>query len=76
METLKCRVLVADDRTITVKLPETVHPGPHELVIVVAESPSPEVNDFEGFDFPVDSVDQWPERLSLRREDMYEENGR
>lgn len=28
------------------------------------------------FDFPVISVGQWPEGLSLRREDMYGDDGR
>jgi len=28
------------------------------------------------FDFPVISVGQWPEDLSLRREDMYGDDGR
>lgn len=27
-------------------------------------------------DFPVDHVSQWPEGLSLRREDMYGDDGR
>ncbi|MEW6169693.1 MAG: hypothetical protein AB1651_18700 [Pseudomonadota bacterium] len=27
-------------------------------------------------DFPVDHVNQWPEGLSLRREDMYGDDGR
>lgn len=30
----------------------------------------------EPFDFPVISVGQWPEDLSLRREDMYGDDGR
>ena len=28
------------------------------------------------FDFPVDDLGPWPESLSLRREDMYGDNGR
>jgi len=28
------------------------------------------------FDFPVDHVGHWPEDLSLRREDMYGDDGR
>lgn len=28
------------------------------------------------FTFPVDHVGQWPQDLSLRREDMYGDNGR
>lgn len=30
----------------------------------------------EPFDFPVISVGKWPENLSLRREDMYGDDGR
>jgi hypothetical protein len=30
----------------------------------------------KSLDFPVISVGKWPEDLSLRREDMYDEDGR
>jgi mRNA-degrading endonuclease RelE of RelBE toxin-antitoxin system len=30
----------------------------------------------EPLDFPVDNPGPWPEKLSLRREDMYGDNGR
>jgi Protein of unknown function (DUF2281) len=30
----------------------------------------------ETLDFPVDDLGQWPEGLSLRREDMYGDDGR
>ena len=30
----------------------------------------------ESLDFPVDDLGPWPERLSLRREDMYGDDGR
>lgn len=32
--------------------------------------------DTESLDFPVDDLGPWPDRLSLRREDMYGDNGR
>ena len=32
--------------------------------------------DRESLDFPVISVEKWPEDLSLRREDMYGDDGR
>ena len=30
----------------------------------------------EALDFPVDDLGPWPEGLSLRREDMYDDDGR
>ncbi len=32
--------------------------------------------DKESLDFPVISVGKWPDNLSLRREDMYDDDGR
>jgi len=34
------------------------------------------VTDNKLLDFPVDNLGKWPEDLSLRREDMYDDDGR
>jgi hypothetical protein len=40
MLTLNIDYEVLPDRLVTIKLPETVHPGRHELMIVLEEKPS------------------------------------
>ncbi len=36
----------------------------------------PTLTPSEAFDFPVISVTQWPEELSLNREEIYDDDGR
>ena len=72
MKTVETTVIVGPDRTITVHVPEDVPPGPHRVVVVIDEAtavPPP-------LDLPMLPVETWPENLSLRREDMYDDWGR
>lgn len=39
-------------------------------------TPSKKIAGHEPLDFPVDDLGPWPEELSLRREDMYGDDGR
>ncbi len=39
-------------------------------------TPSKKAVEHEPLDFPVDDLGPWPEGLSLRREDMYGDDGR
>lgn len=49
-----------------------VHPS--EKTAITGRTDWP--NDRQSLDFPVISVGQWPEDLSLRREDLYGDDGR
>jgi len=58
-----------------VKVPPTISPGAHRVVVVIEEQPTDEDRpDFS--DFPVHDFGPWPADLSLRREDMYDDWGR
>ena len=77
MTEIRTRVLVGPDRRISGTAPAAVPPGEHEITIIFARPirERPE----EPFDvdaLPTHDLGPWPEGLSLRREDMYDEDGR
>ena len=75
MKTIACSVLVDEDRKAVVQLPRQIAPGQHDLVVVIDEQAAKPVMDpLQGF--PTIRLDHWPEDLSLRREDMYGDDGR
>lgn len=75
MRTLEITLTVQPDGTATVELPSDILPGNHRAVLVIEESQALEVVHTLD-DFPVDDLGPWPEGLSLRREDMYDDAGR
>ena len=78
MTEIRTRVLVGPDRRISGTAPADVPPGEHEVTITLAPSPTRERPE-EPFDvdtLPIHDLGPWPEGLSLRREDMYDEDGR
>lgn len=75
MKTVETIAIIAEDGTMVVHLPPDIPRGKRRVVLViddqaVAESPT------QRADFPVIDVGPWPNELSLRREDMYDERGR
>jgi hypothetical protein len=86
MTTFEATVIVGEDRKLLVQLPEAVKPGRCRIVVIVAEESSGNPEQplrFSAYpiglvsdDFPVRDVGPWPEGLSLRREDMYGDDGR
>jgi hypothetical protein len=76
MKTIQTQAIVADDRTVTLKLPEEITPGLHSLVIMIEEGAVGPVAGRSFDDFPVIDVGPWPEGLSLRRKDIYGDDGR
>ena len=75
MKTIVCSVLVDEDRKAVLQLPDEVAPGHHRLVVVVdEEAPEPVSDPLEGL--PTVRAGRWLEGLSLRREDMYGDDGR
>lgn len=64
---------VAADGSISGQAPPDVPPGDHDAIITVADR-SGEI--FEDLDLPLIDVGPWPENLSLRREDLYGDDGR
>jgi hypothetical protein len=74
MKTIQTRVVVEPGHTITLHLPDDIEPGAYQVTLVIDDQPIGPKSDFS--DFPVIDVGPWPEGLSLRREDMYGDDGR
>jgi hypothetical protein len=78
MTEIRARVLVGPDHRISGTAPAGVPPGEHEVTIIVTLPPT-EQRHREPFDvdgLPTHDLGPWPEGLSLRREDLYDEDGR
>ncbi|ARV58728.1 hypothetical protein BZZ01_08820 [Nostocales cyanobacterium HT-58-2] len=80
MKTIETIATVTEDGKITVQLPPDIPAGEHKVVVVIDEHPlveKPETKEKRPpLNFPVDNYGPWPENLSLRREDMYDDWGR
>jgi hypothetical protein len=79
MKTIETVATVTADGKITVQLPPDIPAGEHKVVLVIDEKPlsqKPETKEKPpSLDFPVIHVGSWPENLSLRREEMYDDWG-
>ena len=78
MTEIRTRIMVGPDRRISGTAPADVPSGEHEVTITLAPPPTRERPE-EPFDvdtLPTHDLGPWPEGLSLRREDMYDEDGR
>jgi len=78
MTVITARITVAPDGTISGRAPGQVPAGEHEASIIVADWPARQVpsEPFDASDLPTHDLGPWPAGLSLRREDMYGEDGR
>ena len=75
MRTIVTTATVTEDGTLTVHAPPGIPPGRHRVVVVIEEPLAPN-RERPPLDFPVHDSGPWPEGLSLRREDMYDDWGR
>jgi len=73
--TIEAIATVTSEGKVTIQLPPTIPPGEHKLVLVIDEGSAVE-RKRPPLDFPVHDCGPWPEDLSLRREDMYDDWGR
>ena len=73
MRALEVTITVEQDGTMQVQSPVDLPPGTHAAVLVV-DQPSPARPPKPPF--PVIDVGPWPSDLSLRRKDMYGDDGR
>ncbi len=80
MKTIETTVMVTADGKITVKLPPDIPPGEHQIVLIIDKKLMPGKSVIEEkrppLNFPVINVGSWPADFSLRREDMYGDDGR
>ncbi|MBI3987767.1 MAG: hypothetical protein HY343_12650 [Lentisphaerae bacterium] len=75
MKTIEMHATVTPERQLTLSVPEDIMPGIHEVVLIIdppMAAPAPK----EKWGFPVIHMGSWPERVSLRREDLYGDSGR
>lgn len=75
MLTIETEAVITAEGRLTLEVPPGIPPGRHRVVVVIEEQPLA-ADKGSLADFPVDDVGPWPENLSLRREDMYDDWGR
>lgn len=75
MKTIETTITVTPERKATLQLPDDISPGLHHVVLVL-ESQAEEKIKRAPLVFPIDHYGPWPDTLSLRREDLYDESGR
>jgi len=69
------RIHVAADHTISGIAPAELPAGEHEVIVSLGPAVTPPTKPFRMADFPVDNG-PWDDSISLRREDMYGDDGR
>lgn len=74
MRTIQTRLTVNEDGQIRISPQPYLAPGEYNGVLVLEEKPVKHAR--QPLHFPVIDIGPWPEELSLRREDMYGDNGR
>jgi len=75
MRTIETTAHISPGGMISLHFPLGIRSGEYRMVLVIEEQPisngrRPPLN------FPVDRYGAWPSNLSLRREDMYGDDGR
>ena len=78
MTVITTRITVAEDGTISGRMPAgQLPPGEHEIAITVTATPprSPKGKPFTLENFPFHNI-PWNDSTSLRREDLYDDDGR
>jgi len=66
--------MVADDHSIYGKAPGLAPVGEHEVIITLVERTAPP-KFFRSADLPIHDL-PWDDRIALRREDIYGDDGR
>ena len=74
MRVIHAIITVDEQRRAVVQLTPDIEPGVHEVVIVVEDASSKAGSQSPLF-FSAHDVGPWPEGLSLRREDLYDDRG-
>jgi hypothetical protein len=73
MPVVEAKIRVAEDGSITGRAPVDVPPGEHTVRIAVPDRKPERATPWQ---LPVDDCGPWPDDLTLRREQIYDEDGR
>ena len=76
MKTIETTAVVGDDRKVTVQLPPDVAPGPHRIVVVVEGPLSERPLSWTMDDWPVHDAALVAPDFTMRREELYGDDGR
>ncbi len=77
MRTIETDIQVDVSHNIFGQVPEDILPGIYHTTFLLDEKKEEKKAKKGRFDnFPVDSLGGWPEGFSMRREDLYDDNGR
>ena len=78
MKTIEGTAIVTGDRRLTIRAraPDGLPPGEHRVVLVVEDAAIGEVRERTCEDWPVHDAGLTTPSLSLRREDLYGNDGR
>ena len=76
MRTIKTTAMITAEGTLTVQVPSDIPPGPHHVVVWIDDDHGALSEARPLHDFLVMHVGAWPADLSLRREDLYGDEGR
>lgn len=74
MKTIETTALVGDDRKVTVQLPPDVPPGQHRIVVTIDGPLGPQTWTMD--DWPVHDAALVDPRFTMRREELYGDDGR
>jgi hypothetical protein len=72
MRTIETTIELDDQRKATIRFPAALAPGPHRVVLVIDEPPVA----CTPLTFSAHDVGPWPEGFTVRREEIYGDDGR
>jgi len=72
MKTIQTTIVVDEEGKATIQLTPDVAPGPHQAVVVIDEP----AHSIAPLTFSAHDMGRWPEGFTVRREDIYGDDGR
>ena len=72
MKTVEANIIVDAEHRATLQLPADLAPGAYRVVVVIEEATAPRTP----LTFSAHDVGPWPEGFTVRREEIYGDEGR
>ena len=76
MMTIETMAVISDDRKLSVQLPPEVRPGEHRVVVMIDELSPDAPRPWTMEDWPVHDAGLVDPHFTMRREDLYGDDGR